>query len=679
MTPPSRASLAPRQSPLPGILAVTATYVYFLLFAQFGFLRILQGRLGTTADIEGAMAAMGITGLLTSFAAAPLLKRIAARRLLAVGFVGAALAALLALAADGRGALMAVAAAIGAAAALVTVPLAAELRDLVRGRHFGLGVGVGTGLAYLICNLPPIFEGSVALQAGISAAACLLGLAAVLRTSGKASEAGPRTALRPRDVAGWGFASVVVSFLALIWLDSAAFAVIQETAALKALTWGDGPQELIQGSVHLLAAVAAGRLIDRGHFRSLLLATFALFAVAFPLLEGGAGGLVVLAGPLYAVGISIYSTALVAYPSYLGDGPGRVPRRYRAALVYGVAGWIGSALGVGMAQDLHRVPAVLLVAAGSLLLLAWIFGRGGRAAHLVRAHALTLAFTGAAVVLYAVHPAVDTTVDTAITPAVETISTDADTSSVAHGRQVYIQEGCIHCHSQYVRPRTADAELWGPPRDAQNDTPPLYGNRRQGPDLSNAGNRRSAPWHRLHLADPRSLAPASRMPSYDHLFADDSRRGDDLVAYLASLGTKNQEPWYAGVRAIDVGTAAHDGSPAPGRKLFGDYCAPCHGAVGRGDGPLAAEVYRPAMNLQKGAFWLIDQGTGDAEPRREGLARLIKFGMPGTSMPGHEYLTDDQIADLVAFVDDLAAVDQVAEIPADTTADTAADAPGSPQ
>ena len=76
--------------------------------------------------------------------------------------------------------------------------------------------------------------------------------------------------------------------------------------------------------------MAAGRLIDRGHFRSLLLATFVLFAVAFPLLEGGPGKLVILAGPLYAVGISIYSTALVAYPSYLEEGPGRVPRRYRA-------------------------------------------------------------------------------------------------------------------------------------------------------------------------------------------------------------------------------------------------------------------------------------------------------------------------------------------------------------
>lgn len=33
--------------------------------------------------------------------------------------------------------------------------------------------------------------------------------------------------------------------------------------------------------------------------------------------------------------------------------------------------------------------------------------------------------------------------------------------SVALGRQVYISEGCIHCHSQFVRPVGADVMLWG--------------------------------------------------------------------------------------------------------------------------------------------------------------------------------------------------------------------------
>jgi Cytochrome C oxidase, mono-heme subunit/FixO len=33
-------------------------------------------------------------------------------------------------------------------------------------------------------------------------------------------------------------------------------------------------------------------------------------------------------------------------------------------------------------------------------------------------------------------------------------------SEVERGRQVYIGEGCINCHSQYVRPHTADETGW---------------------------------------------------------------------------------------------------------------------------------------------------------------------------------------------------------------------------
>ena len=38
------------------------------------------------------------------------------------------------------------------------------------------------------------------------------------------------------------------------------------------------------------------------------------------------------------------------------------------------------------------------------------------------------------------------------------------------------------------------------------EEPPLPGNRRQGPDLQNVGNRRSPRWDRLDLPAPRTLA-----------------------------------------------------------------------------------------------------------------------------------------------------------------------------
>lgn len=115
---------------------------------------------------------------------------------------------------------------------------------------------------------------------------------------------------------------------------------------------------------------------------------------------------------------------------------------------------------------------------------------------------------------------------------------------VARGRAVYVAEGCIHCHSQYVRPDTADTELWGPAKSLEEHlrgAPPLLGNRRQGPDLQNVAARRPEDWLREHLKAPRKFMPGSRMPSYAHLFRTGATQaaapsdGEALVAYLLTL------------------------------------------------------------------------------------------------------------------------------------------------
>lgn len=122
---------------------------------------------------------------------------------------------------------------------------------------------------------------------------------------------------------------------------------------------------------------------------------------------------------------------------------------------------------------------------------------------------------------------------------------DEDTL-IRRGREVYLAEGCIHCHSQYIRPGTADEGRWGPPRSLQEfakEKPPLLGSRRQGPDLQNVGARRTAEGLRLHLQAPRLLIPGSRMPSYARLFGPAAKGdGDALVAYLLSLDSADRNP-----------------------------------------------------------------------------------------------------------------------------------------
>jgi cytochrome c oxidase cbb3-type subunit 2 len=81
----------------------------------------------------------------------------------------------------------------------------------------------------------------------------------------------------------------------------------------------------------------------------------------------GSGGIGVLrAETFYTVGVSLYSVALLYVPARSG-------RVRTAALVFAVAGWIGSALGIGMAQDLARVPAAFVITAGLVVVggLVW--------------------------------------------------------------------------------------------------------------------------------------------------------------------------------------------------------------------------------------------------------------------------------------------------------------------
>ena len=86
-------------------------------------------------------------------------------------------------------------------------------------------------------------------------------------------------------------------------------------------------------------------------------------------------------------------------------------------------------------------------------------------------------------------------------------------------------------------PATTDVTRWGPARGIDREQqPPLIGNRRQGPDLTNVGLRRTRDWQRAHLIDPRSVSPGSRMPSYAHLFDTGDARGTALVEYLGGLG-----------------------------------------------------------------------------------------------------------------------------------------------
>lgn len=107
------------------------------------------------------------------------------------------------------------------------------------------------------------------------------------------------------------------------------------------------------------------------------------------------------------------------------------------------------------------------------------------------------------------------------------------------GREQYVAQGCVYCHSQQPRSsdQAPDAERgWGRASVASDyvyDRPHQLGTMRTGPDLFNVGARLpSREWHLTHLYQPRAIFAWSIMPGYPYLFERKSRAepGDVVVS-----------------------------------------------------------------------------------------------------------------------------------------------------
>lgn len=198
------------------------------------------------------------------------------------------------------------------------------------------------------------------------------------------------------------------------------------------------------------------------------------------------------------------------------------------------------------------------------------------------------------------------------------------------GLHIFVQEGCVACHTQQVRNIEMD-KTWGSRPSIPSDyfyskqrldiwrqSPSLLGSERTGPDLTNIGARQpAAAWHLMHLFNPRSVVSESIMPSYPWLFktVDDAKVKDDdtvislpesyappsgktvvagaealqLVAYLQSLkqtelptgqasefipSSRVKEPSAGGMSDLTAGI--------DGENLYKQTCASCHQANGTG-------------------------------------------------------------------------------------------------
>jgi hypothetical protein len=134
------------------------------------------------------------------------------------------------------------------------------------------------------------------------------------------------------------------------------------------------------------------------------------------------------------------------------------------------------------------------------------------------------------------------------------VSVDTCAEALRLGRQIYVGEGCWHCHSQFVRPVSNESRRYGPVSkteeyDNELQRPVLFGTRRVGPDLSREGGRRGNDWHAVHFWKPTTVSHNSPMPEYPWFFDGGpdkpNRRGLALMTYVQWLGSWLDEyPYY---------------------------------------------------------------------------------------------------------------------------------------
>jgi cytochrome c oxidase cbb3-type subunit I/II len=97
------------------------------------------------------------------------------------------------------------------------------------------------------------------------------------------------------------------------------------------------------------------------------------------------------------------------------------------------------------------------------------------------------------------------------------------------GRDIYIREGCMGCHSQLVRPFRSETARYGEYSKAGEyvyDHTYLWGSKRTGPDLHRLGGKYPNKWHYDHMLDPTITSPGSIMPAYPWLIEQDLNKSN---------------------------------------------------------------------------------------------------------------------------------------------------------
>ncbi len=220
-----------------------------------------------------------------------------------------------------------------------------------------------------------------------------------------------------------------------------------------------------------------------------------------------------------------------------------------------------------------------------------------------------------------------------------TMTTHQYTPLEQEGRDLYVSNGCMYCHSQFTRPGDVTPSRVSEAGQYAFDQPHQLGTLRTGPDLANIGMKRGEQWEINHFIDPRKYSPNSIMPSFRFL---SERQMRALAAYLDTLGNKQTASTDLMVPVRFLGTKFErnkfeltEENFARGRDIYAKRCLTCHGCAGKGDGPYAMINNARPANLRDSKYKNLPVNY---------FFWRISDGVPGTVMPEwKQSMTDDEM------------------------------------
>ena len=238
----------------------------------------------------------------------------------------------------------------------------------------------------------------------------------------------------------------------------------------------------------------------------------------------------------------------------------------------------------------------------------------------------------------------------------------------AHGRKVYIREGCWYCHSQFVRPVTGESFRWGPVSQAGEyayDFPHLLSTRRIGPDLTRVGRKYEDGWHIAHHWNPEEVVPDSIMPSFPWLFEPAegdkppalNEDGKALIAYIQRLGTGIGD-WREGFIptrlssgvSLKINPAEREELVSLGKEVYTRRCVGCHAVTGNGNGPSAGFLNPLPRDFTRGIFKFRSTPGKDSLPTDADLFVTITHGLWGTAMPTWQDISERERFAVIQYI-----------------------------